>query len=296
MNNPQFPDQMNILLTSLYNDKRYHLDEKFGYDIKYNKNGFRSPEFFNNPDILFSGCSFTFGTGLPYSAVWGTMLANDNDLSYNSIGIPGGSCMDIVFNIFKYFKEFGHPKNLLVLFPDFNRLYTYMDGKILNDRTGPYFFNDDLLHAHMNDPGPYDNTKPPRYISLPTKPQNLYSKEFTYTLNAMYIKMLEIYCNQNGINFIWFKWLQEEIDNSGGLSGFSNHHIIDTDHHLKPYTALDPISSSHSQCHKKERRIFIDNGDIWSSAKDKSHYGIHWQIHVKEIFQDAIKEKGWIKK
>jgi hypothetical protein len=271
-----------------------------GVKIKYNKHGFRSPDFIKNTDILFAGCSFTFGTGMPEDMLWTTMLAKENNLSYNTIGIPGGSCMNIVMNIFKYFNEYGHPKKILCLLPDFNRVYTYMDGKVVNKASSEQddgfvykgIFKDDPGHSMVND-------EALKFLSLPTSPDKVYSKEFIYMLNSMYIKMLEIYCKSHNIPLIWFKWCEENYDRLGGLWYFSNRYIVDIKSELSVYTNTHHDKSFHDKCHQEERKILTNEPNLWIHAKDNGpqypgHYGLHWHIHVKELFESALKEKSLI--
>lgn len=263
-------------------------DTTYGHLVSYNKKKYRSAEFTNNTDLLTGGCSFTFGTGLPYHGIWSNMIAKSNNLSHNSVSMAGGSVMHIVFDIFKYFEEFGHPKILLCLFPDFNRIYTIFDKQILK--------TDSMKHQEgiiiSDDPGPSLKHSYPKYISLPTSPENVYSKEHTYFLNSMYIRMLEIYCNTHNIPFIWFKWTEENFDGSGGLSGFSNLYDINFNKDLEPYNVKDLSNKIHAECHQEERKHFASDEDIWAVASDNGHFGIHWQIHIKELFEKALKEKN----
>jgi hypothetical protein len=269
-------------------------------DVIFNNDGFRSPNFEPNIDLLSAGCSFTFGIGLPKDAIWNTMIAKEHSLSHNVIGIPGGSCMDIVFNIFKYFEKYGHPKMLLAFFPDFGRVYTYMDGNILN--TSNMFARRDVEgrledlgnRSFMND-RVLDNIdeKPLKFVSLPTNIGNIMSLEFAYMLNSMYIRMLEVYCNSNNIPFTWFKWHIDGIDQHGGLDSFANRYIIDVKKDLPKFKNGDYEESSNHECHLNDKDFWVLQ-DLWYMAKDNNHYGAHWQIHVKELFEKALKEKGLI--
>jgi len=275
-------------------------DKNVKVSIKFNSDGFRSSNFEKNIDLLSAGCSFTFGVGLPKDATWNNMIAKENNLSHNSIGIPGGSCMDIIFNIFKYFEQYGHPKMLLAFFPDFGRVYTYMDGNILNTsklfgrRLGggrlesvenKTFINDRVLENN--------DEKPLKFVSLPTNLGDIMSLEFAYMLNSMYIKMLEVYCNSNNIPFVWFKWNMDGIDFHGGLDGFSNRYIIDIKKDLPKFENGNYEVLSNHNCHSNDKELCSDQS-IWYMAKDNNHYGLHWQIHVKELFEKALKEKGLI--
>lgn len=280
-------------LTAFPNTIRNSLpDTTFQYPIKYNSDKFRSPQFKNNVDILFAGCSFTFGTGLPEEFVWGPMLAQENNLSYNSIGIEGGSCMHIIFNIFKYFEKYGHPKVLIALLPDFYRTYTYLDGKILNTTRmfGSSKIADDNIFT--NDSGPHGPTTVLKYLSLPTTANNIYSKEFSYMLSSVYIKMLEVYCNSHSIPFLWMKWWNDPIDKLVELNNFPNIEPKDYNVELKKYSVDRSPSIDEDFCHKEYQEKVVNDPDLWNSAKDKVHNGLHWHIHVKEIFENVLREKG----
>lgn len=275
-------------------------DTTFGHVVSYNKKQYRSPEFSRNIDLLTAGCSFTFGTGLPINGLWSTMIAKKNKLSHNSVSMAGGSVMHIVFDIFKYFEEFGHPKILLCLFPDFNRIYTCFDGKVLQSNINKNQTKDRKSTGIADDSGPSLKDSYAKYINLPTSPENVYSKENTYFLNSMYIRMLEIYCNSHNIPFIWFKWTEERFDTAGGLDSFSNLYKINVEDELQRYTPKDPKHVVHTQmCHQEERlasdrEVWHTASDVWHTASDNGHFGIHWQIHVKELFEKALKEKGLI--
>lgn len=264
--------------------------------VKFNNEGHRSSDFTKDIDLLSAGCSFTFGIGLEENLIWNNMLATKYGLSHNSIGIPGGSCMDIVFSIFKYFEKYGHPKKLLVLFPDFGRVFTYIDKNILDHSSMFHDSKSLITKSFANDRVlPDIEDRSAKYISLPTNISTIYSLEFVYMLNSVYIRMLEIYCNSNKIDFIWFKWDPEDhIDTDGGLNGFSNMYKIDYINYLKPYSRSFYKKSTEDICHKEDKENLLHIPDRWYVAEDRSHHGVHWQIHVKELFEKALKEKGLI--
>lgn len=266
----------------------------FGYEITKNSDGFRSPEFTQKTDILYAGCSYTFGTGLPENFIWGSMLAKEQGMSYNAIGIEGGSCMDIVFNIFKYFEKYGHPKMVLALLPDFYRVYTYLDGKVLNTTRMFHYLKSSEDNIFTNDAGPGNSQKTLKFLSLPTSTENVYSKEFVYMLNSFYIKMLEIYCKSHNIPFIWTKWWDDPMDQLLSLDDFPNVNITSANEELKKYSAYYNTEFVHDNCHHEYRELLNDDPTLWSVAKDDLHNGVHWQIHVKEIFESVLKQKELI--
>lgn len=72
------------------------IDSNFTY--KFNKHGFRSDEFTNDPSIVFLGCSITAGIGLPIEATWPTLVANHLNLRCYNLGI-GGASNDTAFRL-----------------------------------------------------------------------------------------------------------------------------------------------------------------------------------------------------
>ena len=91
---------------SLYNEnykKNFELlrsngwiDTKFKYT--FNSQGFRCGEFNSNPSIMFLGCSYTMGIGLPIETVWSTMVAKQLDLQCVNLAV-GGSASDTAFRL-----------------------------------------------------------------------------------------------------------------------------------------------------------------------------------------------------
>ena len=68
---------------------------------QFNDQGFRSEEFDCSRSILFLGCSFTMGIGLPYEQTWPYLVATDLALKNFNLGIGGGS-NDTAFRLGQY--------------------------------------------------------------------------------------------------------------------------------------------------------------------------------------------------
>lgn len=134
-------------ITSRYN-KGIVVDKDTEYN--YNSFGYRSKEFIQNEDLLIAGCSHSFGLGIPEHETWGSIVAKQNNLSYSNISIIAGSITTIVQNIFAYIRKFGKPKNLMILFPEFNRLHLPNIQKILKDE---HFFKNDYNYSIMKNNG-----------------------------------------------------------------------------------------------------------------------------------------------
>lgn len=70
-------------------EKYNWLNQKFTY--KFNSSGFRSDEFSNDEGIVFLGCSFTIGIGLPLETTYPYLISKSLKLKCYNLGIGGGS-------------------------------------------------------------------------------------------------------------------------------------------------------------------------------------------------------------
>lgn len=167
-------------------DSRNKFDDNL-YALSYDLNnyGHRCDNFTNthNEDhILFAGCSFTFGEGLPYLSNWSgklyLKLKNKYELSgYYSLGFPNGVTSIIISNIVKYCEKFGMPKILFCLFPDSVRKVDY-DGGTLK-----VSYTHDEKHKALGRLDIYNS-----------------------------INLLERFCYDNKINLMWTTWDKSDLD------------------------------------------------------------------------------------
>ena len=96
------------------------------FDYKRNSYGFRSSEFDNNDPvkILYAGCSYTEGVGIPQEHMWGSFL-NDRfseqigkPINFYNIGVGGASIDAIVRYIYiTVKKQIFKPDAVFALFP-----------------------------------------------------------------------------------------------------------------------------------------------------------------------------------
>lgn len=115
---PSLIDSQTVLLGD-YND--------FGFKNKdfINIDGYRSDNFKKNTkdDIVFLGCSQTFGVGVDQSFIWPRKVRDKispgNNL--NNLSIPSASTEEIVYNFFKYCYIYGNPGTVFFLMPEIHR-------------------------------------------------------------------------------------------------------------------------------------------------------------------------------
>jgi hypothetical protein len=275
-----------------------------------NKYFYRSKEFENNADLVFSGCSMTYGEGVVEEGIWGNLVASSLNLKAFNLGSSGGSVQFIVNNLFNYFKEFGNTKNLLCVFPDFLRMEMYSD---LEHMTSKKDFNKPgesspkgkiNYHLLLNEDVEYA-----KISKQPHDANEIIPKELPFALSLQYIKFLEMYCDEAGINFLWGTWVEEQeeyILNNNLL--FKNFISLKNDlwhqreedqrkifvHKNKTERDLciniGKNCKRSESCHESEKIKYGDNfdlafdTDINNLKHNYGHYGAHKHIHWAEEF------------
>ena len=232
------------------NDSASHKPNK---NVNYyiNRNGIIGKEFIENAEILAAGCSFTAGIGLSTGLSWPYVIGERTQLSFNQLGIPGGSIQQITTAIFEFIKIYGKPKYLLFLAPEIGRQWIHVDTPPYRERFS-WSKRDRDFESHENfNPGYSKGTE----ISLDIVIQN--------SFNAL--KNLQDFCTIEGISFKFYSW--DPADNhfysTQGVGNFIN-----------PVKSLVLEECEHDG----------DGIEFWHRAVDSVHPGIHSQIHFAEAF------------
>jgi hypothetical protein len=250
-------------------------------DILYtlNKQYFRSDSFekFNNENIniLYAGCSFTFGMGIPDDFLWTNLLTNkiqettDKKVDPYNIGFRGFSNYLIIKNIMSFIRNYGKPDYIFALFPDCARDFIFNDFDNNYGYVFPRFFN----------------------AKGSSKFEVNYTKNFTYETNIMrssdMIKHLEDFCYFANIKLYWTSWYYPDYKiykNNNFLS------LVETD-------------TSFLQANAGYQRMYTDiehgvqypymntnNLPYWDLARDLVHPGTAWTHHISsEFFREYVK-------
>jgi hypothetical protein len=264
---------------------------------RINIDGHRGPDFSSDIDILFSGCSQTYGQGVEDGTIWGEIVANNLGLTYNNLSYRGGSAMQCVYNIFNYCKKYGNPKYILCAFPPLIRSHIFVDSYFITGKP----FDNVLRQRYGSDLGPYrtfDAAKRNDYIKMPAKVDEVFSNEHRVWINLMFISMLETYCKSNNIKLLWTNWI-DVYNNKNPLMSteFSNYFVLEDDWdqtiHIDETDTL-----KYNKCHqdiKNNYDNYFDRGTDWqykSEYKKLGHWGAHTHIHVAENFIKEIKNRG----
>jgi len=161
--------------------------DKEVYKLSYilNNFGHRCDDFKTDHDgkhILFAGCSFTFGEGMPYLQNWSGKLYSKLSKKYNldgyySLGFQNGVTPVIINNIIKYCNKFGNPELIICLFPDSVRKIDYENDNLV------------IKYTHDN-----------------------YHKALGRLSMYQSILLLENFCKAKRIKLIWSTWDQSDLD------------------------------------------------------------------------------------
>lgn len=297
---------------------------------KYRGNncGYRSDDFIGAADLVITGCSVTYGSGLDEDQRWGNMIASKLGIeSVASLAEAGHAINALVENLFRYFKEFGNPKTVLCLFPSFGRINIAVDNlvnKLPDDFSDNYGGSnhgvvttiDTGYYGQLHDSSKYDK-----------KPYDI-SKVFSYQqakmINASSIRHLEDYCNSNNIKLLWSTWHPDSastIENQvqqNELTKFNNYISVTKDRgysYLKAsekgvryvFTKDDLKMFSNCQglhstiecdcdlinCHEEEKLTYKDVLEFDHATDDADglghiHPGIHSHIHFLEAFLEHL--------
>lgn len=280
--NRLFLNKLSKYHKTISQEKIWTNQDTYSYATELYKNNsleYRSPEFFNCPEVIFSGCSVTYGIGLEEKHIWPTIFTNKSNKDYVNLGRSGQSAPSVIDNLYSYFKEYGHPKNIYCLFPNFNRITLPVNPTIHTNNTNssakrpaPSYYIDDVIIDH------FDISDLPQYSKAPHVLEHILSIDITYWLSLRSIFAFEQYCSMAGINFVWSTW---DNDLNNAIEKIKN----ENPGYYESFTNIQyDISLS---CHSKEKE---NNAFLWEIAGDRhngidyAHPGVHFHIHIAESF------------
>lgn len=269
------------------------IDEYNTYNI--NSRGFRG-EFDEDSTTIASGCSITFGIGVPESGRWTNLLGKQIDKNIINLGNPGGSVESICTNIIQYCMNNKMPKEIFCLFPDFFRSMVVVDKEFYKservrhdssivDNLDLWFCNPKVVSYKDS---VFMEIKDKTNIEDATSPHQL----ILDAVNFIYI--LESFCLTNGIKLYWTTW-----DLSSSL--VMQQLIKIKNFKLKNFTSFFPTNNEDelgwfvsNSCDSEHGSEFKDD-QCWGGGSDysiinykktnqHSHPGIHVHYHIADFF------------
>jgi hypothetical protein len=122
-------------------EKNGWIDASFEYN--FNSEGFRGEKFSSDPGVMFLGCSYTVGIGLPFVDVWTTHVAKLLGLPQLNLGI-GGASNDTAFRLANHYIPKLRPK--IVIFLESNKYRL----EILEYKNQFYNLLPEFVHSKYN--------------------------------------------------------------------------------------------------------------------------------------------------
>ena len=251
--------------------KEYSCMSQYGENkiyYKLNTHGHRCEEFLpldkNKTNILFAGCSVTFGEGLPEKYTWDNHLYNklkdnyENIGPFNSLGYPGQGSDHIVDNIISYCNKFGNPKFIYVLLPDYGRMKSW-DSNSQSFKT---------IYAENE-------------INYSSDQLDLHNFLLEYVRS---IQRLKDYCTINNISLFLTSW---DAPTSYIISRLNLKSFISLYNSEKNPQLLYPLD------YKTEVEPYSDY-DFLFDAADNQHYGLMGQLSFAKTIYEKSKELGMI--
>lgn len=281
-------------------------------EYNYNSYGYRSPEFTGKEDLMVLGCSYTMGDGLPEEFMWSNQLAQKTNLNHANLSLGGDSIPGQVMKAFNYFKNFGHPKIIVGLFPLYRMpIPTFMGNNVASKYKNTPIKNETIIQSCNLKPGLMT-----KYAKNPFDPEEVLSPEVAIFYGHRFISILEQYCKANNIVFLWSIWenykeiydyykdidpefyknycnieanqWQFDFETNQDLIKICNCFIEDgsCDFHADPFNVI--------KCHLeyKDDILFHRAADIKNGL---GHWGIHRNIHIAEDFYSELKLRGVLK-
>lgn len=269
------------------------VDEHNTYQI--NQFGLRG-EVDENAEVIVSGCSITFGVGVPYDGTWAKFLSTSIGKSVINLGNPGASVENICNDIVSYSINNKMPKEVFCLFPDFFRSMVVVDKEFYKSKKFKKGTVEDD-HLELTYCGPtinqYEDSlfmqiKDHKYIEDSKSPHQL----ILDSINSIWL--LESFCLSNNIKLYWSTWdlpsslIMQELINLKGfkLKNFTMFYPPKTETSCQSF--IDSICESHHGSEFKDNigwdigcdYAIVDHKKIF----DNAHPGIHFHYHVADFF------------
>ena len=274
------------------------VDENNSYTI--NELGLRGKSY-ENSDIVASGCSITFGIGVPESGRWTNLLEKKINKNILNLGNTGASIQSICTNLIQYCMNNKMPKEIFCLMPDFFRRVVIVDKEFYKSRVkrDGIELRDELGYVFC---GPQIKTikdsllmyvEDQKYIEDSISPHQL----LLDSINSVYI--LESFCLINNIKLYWTTWdlpsatILQELNKNKDFKLKNFIPLWDPEEIMgfKSYLNIGCILSHESEFRSNQSwpkgsdHVLIDG----KKKKEWYHPGIHFQYHIADFFYNLHK-------
>lgn len=259
---PTFDEDDYMIKFALYSHET--ISEGPYFDYKINSDGFRTEHLSKlngeNLNIVFSGCSFTHGAGLPSENAWPSKLiekissVSDKPVQSYNLALGGSGVFQTIKNLRVYIDKYGIPDYIFVLFPGFERTIKYQDQNGTKN-----FLKVTTTPPHSDG---YKNNKAVRHF------MDSYVIEESILFATEQINMMEFVCNRLGINLIWSTWA-DDYKRVCKETSFKNYLDVTS---RERYKALE---NTHEESY-------------WELARDLNHPGSGYHTVLADEFFNAF--------
>lgn len=263
------------------------------YNYKWNSDGLRSVELSTKPEIIVLGCSITLGQGMPQELRWSDLLSNQLETSIGNISYSGAAINKNVSSFLGMVHQYQYiPRTVIAHFANFERFY-FVDPHATSMQD--WYINHKQKKTKASAPWDYEEILP---------------YEWVYYQNLDHIKMLEAFCESNGINLMWTTWsnnLSEEqesfiVDNFRYYvkdtvkeqfpKDFEFYVGPDSVDKLKPHYEMHDWENikCHNEYKEKYPEIFDHAYDYhkikghWGPGAHWPHPGLHKHLHIADFW------------
>jgi len=263
-----------------------------------NSQKFVGYDFHKNPDIIALGCSVTAPVGIPYELSWPNIIGAQTGKKVNVIAFPGAGTQRIVTHLFAHIRNYGVPRSIFFLIPDFERVQLFQwTGRIV---PGGLQRNWDCLNASYEETDLYYQDPRNGGRGRTGKPlvfNDVFGRQFEIPVEVAITQvsiMLQVLINFCAISEIELKIASWHERTQYGIS------LIDDAEFIKiPFTATlsgtcgwccvptrSHITSGEfndAMCHHPENNV---QEALWLFGYDlpNPHPGVHPHIHYAEMF------------
>jgi hypothetical protein len=131
----KYYDEDGYLVLGIFRDAKDVVHHGPELTYRVNRQGFRSKHFQkldpNKINILYAGCSWTFGEGIVEEHAWSNILSNKiqehckKEVDYHNVSAMGASPHLIIKNVMAFIRNYGKPDYLFIEMSDHSRAITY---------------------------------------------------------------------------------------------------------------------------------------------------------------------------
>jgi hypothetical protein len=267
-----------------------------------NQHGYRFNNFIGNADILTLGCSVTAGSGLPLEETWAAVVSKETGLFYESLAVNGDSVFGQIRKAHAYIREFGKPKMILALFPDFRRFESINNLRHLKvDRAEQWEKkhikdfpnNPNYRLAYANTAHVHGYREQNQIFKTPLIIDAVLTPEISYFYSSQAIHMFSEYCKEAGIKFIWSTWdpYTAQVINKYKTDDFFNDYIdIETDTWMLDAKNIEDILFSESIFNKiqSDKKISFEDIEGWHAKNISKTICDHGDEHLKDYYNIAL--------